>query len=85
MRNAHYARWSYGYHTNVDDIPAFRKWAENKENKEKGGFCAKFIPEYCEYWPKHESVRASIFAEKERVRKMAEPVARHYRLERSKK
>jgi lysophospholipase L1-like esterase len=85
VRNAHYARWSYGYHTNVDDIPAFRKWAENKENKEKGGFCAKFIPEYCEYWPKHESVRASIFAEKERVRKMAEPVARHYRLERSKK
>ena len=85
VRDAHYVRWKYGRYTNVDDILAFRKWTEDENNRRKGGIFAKYIPQYCEYWPEHKSILASIFSEKEKVREMAKPVARRYRLLRTAK
>lgn len=82
IRNAHYARWCYASRTNVDDVESFRKWAEENKKAIEGEYFACFIPEYCEYWPKHESVRAALLSEQQRVRAMAKPVARSYRLTR---
>lgn len=82
VRNAHYARWAYASRFDVDDVEGFRKWGRDNHERIKGEYFAKYIPEYCDYWPRHKSVRASILAEQQRVRAMARPVARRYRLSR---
>ena len=72
LRNCHYTRWFYQPQTNVDDIPAFQAWYD-KNVKDKNMIFAKFMPQYVEYWPKHEQVRAELWRDQEAVRALARP------------
>lgn len=82
IRNWHYPRWFYQTRTNVDDVKAFAAWFD-KNVKDKNMIFAKPVPQYLEYWPKHEEVRADLWREQETVRALAKPRRHVYALTRA--
>ena len=82
MRNSHAARWFYAMRkAPVDDVKAFGVWFEKNE-KDKTGYFAKFVPGYLEYWPRYREVRAELLADQRKARALARPVPRKYEVKR---
>ena len=76
----HSARWFYGNRgAPVDDVAAFSAWFERNE-KDKTGYFAKFVPGYLEYWPRHEEVRRALRDERRTVRALARPQPHRYEI-----
>lgn len=83
LRNVGYPRWYFSSRTDVDDVESFRKWAKDHEREIADDYFAQFIPQYCDSWPRRNETLAKLAADSERVRALARPVARRYRLVRS--
>lgn len=79
LRNHHSGRWFYQGRAPVDDVTAFAEWFEKNESDKTGHF-QKFVPGYLDYWPRHDEVRAKLWADQQDVRKIAKPVWRHYEI-----
>ena len=82
LRNAHSARWAYGGRgAPVDDVKAFAAWFEKNE-KDKSGHFARFVPGYLEYWPHYRETREQLRSDQEKAREMVRPVAHRYEVKR---
>lgn len=84
LRNHHSARWFFFGKASVDDIPAFRKWYEERKGKPNGfdAYFGAFIPGYLDYWPHYREVRAKLWSDQDAVRALAKPVPRTYLIQR---
>jgi len=83
LRNHHSARWFYTFRgAPVDDAAAFKDWFEKNE-RNKTGYFAKFVPGYLDYWPHYRETRAELLKDQEDVRRLAKPVAHRYVLARA--
>ena len=79
LRNHHSARWFFAKQAPVDDVAAFAAWFEKNE-READAYFRTFIPGYLAYWPRHDEIRAALWAEQRAVRQLAQPVRRHYEI-----
>lgn len=79
LRNHHSARWFFAKQAPVDDVAAFAAWFE-KNLHGADAYFRTFIPGYLAYWPHHVEIRAQLWAEQRDVRRLAQPVRRHYEI-----
>ena len=80
VRSAEAVRWVYGRQgAPVDDLQAFAAWFEKNE-PDKMGFFARWMPDYLTHWPVRQEVRAHLLRDQLAVRELARPVPRRYRV-----